>query len=356
MAAMRHTHANRLDFAPSDDRAGPRVLVIAEIGVNHDGCGQRALQLVADAADAGADAVKLQLFDPRHLLSNQAKLAAYQADAQERDVFAMLDRLKLDLDAMRAVRDAAKWRGLGFIVTPFSLEDIDALAALGVDAVKIASPDVVNTPLVRAAAALGLPMLVSTGAAAIDELEPAVALIRDRPACLLQCISSYPTPMHEARLGAMAAMAQRFDLPMGYSDHTTQLMTGALAVAAGACVIEKHFTYDRAAAGPDHRASFEPGQFAEYVQLIRAAGAALGPRAKRHVRIDDEVRDICRQSVCVRRDLPAGHVLTGADLTVRRPGSGIPAADLDAVIGMRLSRAVRGGDLLQPADVREQAA
>lgn len=330
-----------------------RVLVIAEIGVNHDGDVGRAIELTQAAAGAGADAIKLQLFDPRYLLSNQAVLADYQRRQQENDVFQMLDRLKLSLEDMLAIRTAARKLGLGFVVTPFSLENFEALQALDVDAVKIASPDAVNLPLLSLTASLGKPMIVSTGTAELEELEPGVGIISDRPACLLHCVSSYPTPLTQATLGAIGAMAERYGLPVGYSDHTTEIVAGALAVAAGACVIEKHLTYDRSATGPDHAASFDPAMFRRYAELVRQAATMLGPRLKQVNDAEREVRAICRQSVCARRDLPAGHVLEPGDLTVRRPGTGIPAARLQDVVGRSLRQPVSASCLIQEDDLAE---
>ncbi|MCC6683292.1 MAG: N-acetylneuraminate synthase family protein [Phycisphaeraceae bacterium] len=340
-------------FAPADGRFAPRVMVTAEIGVNHDGNLQRALELTRAAADAGADAVKLQLFDPRTLLSQDAELAAYQISQGDTDPFSMLDRLKLRLEQMQHLRAEAHARGLAFIVTPFSVENIAELRQLQVDMVKIASPDAVNVPLLDAAASLGRPMLISTGTCVLEELNHAVNLIRELGGCLLQCVSSYPTAPQHAAINAMVALRRAFHVPVGYSDHTTDQMTGALAVAAGACVIEKHLTYDCHAVGPDHAASFEPTSFAAYVSHIRVAARMLGPISKQSHAADQEVRRLCRQSVCAARPLRKGQVLTRDDLTVRRPGTGIPAADLQQVIGRTLQRDIDLGRLLQEDDLTD---
>lgn len=352
MGSYPFPRPSSLRFAPVTAQAGPEVCVIAEIGVNHDGRLDRALQLVQAAKDAGADAVKLQLFEARWLLSREASLADYQK-ASDSDVFTMLQRLQLSLEAMLQVRQAVRDAQMAFIVTPFSLENFDALKALEVDAVKIASPDAVNLPLLRLMASLRQPMIVSTGTAELTELAPMVQIVRDRPSCLLHCVSSYPTPDDSATLSAMAALATRYALPVGYSDHTTNPLTGALAVAAGACVIEKHLTYDRSAPGPDHAASFDPAQFRHYVQLIRQGAAMLGPRCKTVASVEREVRGICRQSVCAKRPLPVGHVLRAEDLTVRRPGTGIPAAQLESLLGKKLIRPVEAECLLHPDDLRQ---
>jgi len=238
-------------------------------------------------------------------------------------------------------------------VTPFSLQTVDEVARVNVDAVKIASPDAVNVPLLRRVARLNRPLMISTGTATLDELTTAAGIIACHPqgGCLLQCVSSYPTPEVDTALGGIVALAERFDLPVGYSDHTNETATGALAVAAGACVIEKHLTYDRSASGPDHAASFDAGQFAEYTRAIRLTTQMRGPTDKTIRPVEQEVRTLCRQSLCPTHDLPAGHVLNESDLTVKRPGTGIPAAELDEILGRRLRRDVTGTDLLSYDDL-----
>jgi N,N'-diacetyllegionaminate synthase len=343
----------RVFFDEADGLSSARVWVVAEIGVNHDGRLDQGLALVRAAAQAGADAVKLQLFNPDRLLSEQAQLAGYQ-EGKAKNLKALLDGLALDLDAVGRLGEAAREAGLRFIVTPFSPADARDLAQIAVDAVKIASPDAVNTPLLEAVADLGRPMLVSTGTCELHELEPVSELIKRHPAggCLLQCVSCYPTPARDAALGGMLAMRERFGLPVGYSDHTRDPLTGALAVAAGAVVLEKHLTYDTSAEGPDHAASADPGMFSQYVRLVRRAQVMLGPTRKTVLAIEADVRKVSRQSVCVVRDLPAGHRLTAGDLTVKRPGTGVPAARLEDIIGQTLTRNVGANCLLTAADVQ----
>ena len=325
-------------------------MVIAEVGVNHDGDVARAAALVDAAAEAGADAMKFQHFRPERLLSKDARLAGYQ-QGQAADAASLLGALTLSLESLQRLKSAAHARGLRFIVTPFSLADVTDLGAAGVDAVKIASPDAVNTPLLDRAARLGVPMLVSTGTCKLEELDAAAEVVRRTGGALLQCVSAYPTPEADAALGGVAALAQRFGVPVGYSDHTAAEDTGALAVAAGAVVLEKHLTHDRGAAGPDHAASLDPAGFKRYVAAVRRAETMLGPTVKRRRDVERDVAAVSRQSVCTARALPAGHVLTRDDLTVKRPGTGVPAARLDAVVGVSLARPVEADRVLQEDDL-----
>lgn len=346
----------RLGFSAADQGRPAAVAVIAEIGVNHDGDADLARRLIDSAADAGADAVKFQYFRPDRLLSNQAELAGYQRGkaASQRE---LLERLTLSIDALGRLVEHAHGAGVSAVVTPFSPEDPADLAPLGLDAIKTASPDAVNPALLQAAAVLGLPMLISTGTCDMDELDDAAALLRNHSAggALLHCVSSYPTPMDDAQLGGIGAMSEALNLPIGYSDHTAATHTGALAVMAGAVVLEKHLTHDRSASGPDHAASLDRAGLAEYVAHVRAAQRALGLRAKRVTDIERDVRRVSRQSVCVVADLSAGHVLRASDLTVKRPGTGQAAASLSAVVGRRLARAVSANDLLMAEDLTGQA-
>ncbi|MEM6257668.1 MAG: N-acetylneuraminate synthase family protein [Planctomycetota bacterium] len=341
-----------LSFSHADARSSAEVAVIAEVGVNHDGDQAVARRLIDAAAEAGADAVKFQYFHPDRLLSNQAEFAEYQRGqaASQRELLA---RLALPIDVLAGLVSYARGCGLAAVVTPFSLEDPAELAELELDAIKTASPDAVNTPLLRACAALDLPMVVSTGTCSLGELEPAAAILRGHAVggAMLHCVSSYPTPMNEAQLGGIAAIREAFRVSVGYSDHTPGVETGALAVLAGAAVLEKHLTHDRGAQGPDHSASLDPQQMKQYVAKVREAAVALGTMTKSDRAIEHNVRRVSRQSVCVVRDLPAGHILEADDLTVKRPGTGVPAAELGIIVGRRLARSVMANDLLEIKDL-----
>jgi sialic acid synthase SpsE len=219
---------------------------------------------------------------------------------------------------------------------------------LNLPAIKIASPDLVNHLLLARAAGSGRPMIVSTGAATIEEVGEAVNWLRQWQAqfVLMHCVSSYPTPAYQAHLCWIQELAQ-FGAAVGYSDHTTELLAGAMAVASGACVVEKHLTYDRAAKGPDHAASADPGEFAEYVRLIRSAETLHGEAGKRVLEIERDVRTVSRQSLVLARDVSGGHVIDIADLTVQRPGTGIAPAAVSVAVGKAAKFPLRRGTLLQ---------
>ncbi|MDP9173545.1 MAG: N-acetylneuraminate synthase family protein [Planctomycetota bacterium] len=328
---------------------GGKTLVVAEIGVNHDGELGRALELVGIAADCGADAVKLQIFQAHKLIHSSGTFANYQKAATVAvSPRAMLERYELGDDELREVVDEIKHRKMIPLATPFSQDDVDQIEALQLPAIKIASPDVVNWPLLRRCAQSRLPMLVSTGAANINEISSSVAWLRgwDAAVALLHCVSSYPTPATETNLSWIAEMHHRFELPVGYSDHTTEIIAGALAVSAGACIVEKHITYDCTAKGPDHSASADPREFEQYVQLLRVAEQMQGRGTRRVLDIERDVRNVSRQSLVAVRDLPKGHLLREEDLTVQRPGTGIPAAAFPSMVGLVMGQSIRKGQML----------
>lgn len=327
--------------------------IIAEIGVNHDGDVARALDLVDAAADAGADAVKLQYFETDRLMSKAAKLAAYQSAAGETDPVAMLRRLELSLDEMAQVVERAHQRGIHAIVTVFSTELVERAETLEWDAYKVASPDIINRPLLEALAATGRPMIVSTGASMLDEVVRAAGWLvaaAERLA-MLQCVSSYPAP--HAALGGIGAIAASTGLPTGYSDHTDSIETGADAVRAGAVILERHITYDTAANGPDHGASLIPDGFAEYARAARGArrGSVVLAAEKTVLECERDVRHVSRQSVVSTRAVPAGTVITREHLTIKRPGTGILAHRLEEIFERTAARDIEADLPVTEADL-----
>ena len=330
--------------------AGERTLVIAEIGVNHDGSVSRAIELACVAAACGADAVKLQFFSPRRLMHPSGALAAYQQGrVEDAGPIEMLARYELREDDAGAIVRAVRDLGLVPLATPFSPDDVGLIERLGLPAIKIASPDLVNRPLLARAAQLGRPLLLSTGAATMDEVALAVSWLRTwgTTFSLLHCVSSYPAPADQANLCWIAELAKRFEVPVGYSDHTTVALSGAAAVSHGAAIVERHLTYDRSAAGPDHSASSDPQQFAQYVKLIRDAEALRGTPGKKVLEVEKDVRNGSRQSLVTARALRHGEQVRESDLTVQRPGTGIPAAQMGEVVRRRVRLAVPAGTMLQ---------
>lgn len=329
--------------------------VIAELGVNHDGSARRALDLARAAHEAGASAIKLQLFDPDLLMSKAAMLAAYQQSAGEEDPIDMLRRLQLTIDDMEPVVEFARSHGMSAIVTVFSHDLVRVSQRIEWDFYKTASPDIINKPLIDALLATEKPLIVSTGASTVDEIKRLVSWVAPSGSssrlALLHCVSSYPTSDESAAIGGIHGVRAVYPGAVGYSDHTMSVDSGALAVAAGAVILEKHLTYDRTAKGPDHSASLEPAEFSAYVTHARRAAAMLGAMEKTPLACEQDVRRVSRQSLTLQSSLPAGHALSREDLTVKRPGTGIAPFRLEEVIGRRLARAVEADMPLMEGDL-----
>jgi N,N'-diacetyllegionaminate synthase len=335
--------------------AGEPPFVVAEAGVNHNGQPELALALVDAAADAGADAVNFQTFSADALATAQAPQAAYQRErATAGSQVDMLRGLELSADGLRAARDRARERGLVFMSTPFDLGALQLLIELEVRAFKIGSGDLTNVVLLRAVAAQGRPILLSTGMATLAEIDAAVGVVRragDPPLVLLQCTSAYPAAAADANLMAMEHMRQRYGVPIGFSDHTLGMGASIAAAALGAAIIEKHLTPDRTLPGPDHAASLPPAEFAALVSGVRDAHAALGDGGKAPTAGEAEMRLIVRRSLVVNRPLVAGQIISEGDLDAMRPATGISPLRLDEVVGRRAARDLPERVPLMPDDL-----
>lgn len=327
------------------------VFVIAEAGVNHNGDPQIAHRLVDAAADAGADAVKFQTFRPELLASATAPTAAYQSAAggvaTQRD---LLHALVLPQRTWSDLAAHASERAIAFLSTPFDEASADTIVELGVKALKIPSGELTNLPFLRLLAKYGLPLIVSTGMATLREVVAALDAVSGVPACLMHCVSSYPAPVEQANLRAIATMARTFSIPVGWSDHTTGELTALVAIGLGASILEKHVTLDRSMAGPDHLGSMDPAELRNYISAVRRAQKALGDGSKQPQFAELENRRLVRRSLHAARDLDAGHRLTRDDVVALRPEGGLPP-DAD-VTGRSLRRAAIAGEALT-ADMLE---
>jgi N,N'-diacetyllegionaminate synthase len=327
------------------------VAIIAEAGVNHNGDVAAALRLVDAAAEAGADFVKFQTFDPDLLATPDADKAAYQVQTtgdgeSQRD---MLKKLVLSKADHRRLKTHCSDRGIEFLSTPFDNASVDMLLELDVPAIKISSGDLTNHLLLRHVASTGKPMIVSTGMATIAEIADAMDAMRDAGAediTLLHCVTDYPADPADANLRAIAPLANRFGVPAGYSDHTRGITVAVAAAALGAVIIEKHITLDRTLPGPDQQASLEPEEFAALVSGIRTVERALGTGEK--IPSARERRNVAaaRRSLVSARGIAKDAVITAEDLTVMRPGTGMPPAAMDTVVGRKTNRAIAPGTVL----------
>ena len=328
-----------------------RVFVIAEAGVNHNGDLATATELVRVAAAAGADAVKFQTFVTEAIITRTAPKAQYQwrAGGEAESQFDMLKRLEMPEELHRRVIEECRRHGIMFLSTPYDRASAELLHRLDVCAFKIASTDTTNLPFLTDVAAKGRPILLSTGMSSLAEVEEAVAAVRwagNGRLALFQCTSQYPTPLDEVNLRAIATLQERFGCPVGFSDHTTGIGAAPWAVAAGACMLEKHFTLSRSLPGPDQAMSLEPAELAALVRAIRDVEAALGDGVKRTMPCEQENKRTHQKSLVVCRPVKAGQVVSREDVTAKRPGTGLPPGSLPKVVGRRAARDLQPDDVI----------
>jgi N,N'-diacetyllegionaminate synthase len=328
--------------------------IIAEIGVNHDGSIDRAKALMVDAMRAGATTVKFQMFRSDEIVSEDAELADYQKEnlSSSMSQSAMLRHLELSSEQMAELMSYASELGVEFLCTAFDIDSLHWLMSQGQKRIKIASGEITNYFLLSEIARLNQPVLLSTGMASVDEIEAALDLLLsgNRSAgdiTLLQCTSSYPTQLNEANINALAFMRKRFNLEVGFSDHTTSFHSALAAVALGATVIEKHVTYNRDAEGPDHKASADLAEFAEYVHHIRMVEVVLGELNKVPTNSELSTARSARRSLVAAHQVTTGEPFTRENLRARRPGTGISPMEFAKLEGRPSNRNYQPGDLVQ---------
>jgi sialic acid synthase SpsE len=316
--------------------AGEPVYIVAEAGANHNRDLRIARELIDVAANAGADAIKFQTYTGSGIYSSKTPPFEYLKD--DRSPNEILDELAIPREWQPELAEHARSRGIAFFSTPFDDDAVEGLAALGVPAMKIASYELIDLPLIRHAAAVGVPMILSTGMATYGEIEDALGAVaesRNSEVALLRCASVYPAPARIMNLRAMSTMRSAFGVPVGLSDHSEGVAVPTAAAALGAELIEKHFTLSREMPGPDHPFALEPDELKSLVASVREIEAALGNgRLEGPSDIEaGEMYTLGRRSVVAAADIPAGAEITREMLTTKRPGYGIRPKELELLIG-----------------------
>ena len=328
-------------------------LIIAEAGVNHNGSLEMAMQLIEKAAEAGVDYVKFQTFKSEKLVSRHATKAEYQkanTDGEDSQL-KMLQQLELSPDDHMQLIEHCNHCGIKFLSTAFDLDSIDFLDSLNLDLWKIPSGEITNLPYLRRIAQKGSRVIMSTGMCEPKDIEAALNVLTNNGTSLenitlLHCNTEYPTPWGDVNLRAMHDIAKRFNVSVGYSDHTKGIEVPIAAVALGATVIEKHFTLDNNLPGPDHKASLEPQQLKAMVDAIRHIEQALGNGVKQISESERKNIAIARKSIVAASEIKKGELFTEENLTVKRPGGGISPMKWDEVIGTTATRNYQPDELI----------
>lgn len=316
------------------------VMIIAEVGVNHNGSVEMAKSIADVAIDSGVDAVKFQVFTPEALVTRSAVKATYQIEntGTNESQLEMLRKLVLPLVAQQELKIYCESKGAMFLSSPFDMPSIDLLGSIGVTIFKIPSGEITNLPYLRKMGRYGRNIIMSTGMADMEEVTTALKVLIEagtpkNQITVLHCHTDYPTAMEDVNLRAMCTIRDALGVEVGYSDHTPGIEIPIAAVALGARVIEKHFTLSKLMPGPDHRASLEPDELKAMVQAIRNIEKALGNGVKKPTPRELTIAEVARKSVVTLRPISKGELFTEENLTTKRPGTGISPMKWDEIIG-----------------------
>ena len=312
------------------------VFIVAEAGVNHNGSVRLAKKLIDMAKNAGADAVKFQMFSAEKLVTKTAAKAAYQKKVLGKTQYEMLKKLELSKNDFRALKKHAEKLGIIFLVSPFDEEAVDFLDEIGVPAFKVASGELTNLPFLDYVARKNKPIILSTGMSTLPEIKEAVNTIKkteNKKIILLHCVSNYPAKLEDSNLKAIQTMKKIFNLPIGYSDHTLGIAACIAAAALEACLIEKHVTLDKNLPGPDHKASIDSDELRELIQRVREVEKVLGSAEKKPAKSEIEIKLIARKSIVAKTNIKKGTAIARAMLTYKRPGDGLAPKFLGKVVG-----------------------
>jgi N-acetylneuraminate synthase len=353
------------------------VYIIAEGGVNHNGDYQKAFELIDIASSANADAIKFQTFLTENLVTRFAETANYQKKSASNETqFEMLKKLELPKGIHFELFDYAKEKSIDFMTTAFDSDSLKFIVNdLGLTKLKISSGDITNEPFLLEHAVTKSKIILSTGVSTLDEIRKALSVLaygfiskrtsqihreefieayssREGQEALreyvtvLHCVSEYPAPIEDLNLKAITTIKDEFTLPVGYSDHSSEITTPMLAVALGATVIEKHITSDKSLDGPDHQASLDSSELVTTVELIRLAENMLGDGKK--IPRDSELKnkDVVRKSLFAKKKIKKGQEYTSENVSIKRPGSGMQPHRIWEIIGKKASYDLKEGEYI----------
>jgi N-acetylneuraminate synthase len=335
-----------------------RVIIIAEAGVNHNGDLEKALQLIDEAATAGADYVKFQTFRSEELVSASAGLADYQKQnvSEANSQLEMLKKLEIPIDWYPMLIRRCEEKGIRFLSTGFDKESVEFLLKFSPDFIKVPSGEITNYDFLKFVGSCNKKVILSTGMSTMAEVKMASKLLietglRSTDLIVLHCHTEYPTAFSDVNLMAMRAIAQDLKVDVGYSDHTSGIEVAIAAVAIGACCIEKHFTLDKTLPGPDHKASLDPTELTQMVIAIRNVSEAInGTGLKEPSAVEIKNMVAARRSLFARTNISVGEIMLKEKLVAQRPGSGISPMDWSQVVGKKAKREIQKGEILKSED------
>lgn len=328
---------------------GHRTYIIAEAGVNYLGNLDLAKAFIEEAANAGADAIKFQT----HI--QEAEMAgSAMADLGYGDLYHRMADFELSVDQHRELQDYCVQNDITFLSTPFSVEGVELLDSIDVPAIKIGSGEFANAHIVKTAADTERPLILSTGMSTWEEVERQIPFIKSHAEAfaLLYCVSAYPTDPTDFSLGLIERMNEAFEIPVGFSDHSTGIRAAVTAIGHGAAIIEKHFTIDRRLPGGDQAVSIEPEELDELTDYADLAVASSG-RERSVLEAERDIKRWAFHSVVATEHLEAGERLTESNTTTKRPGTGIPAQEYYDVLGRKVANNIAADTVIRSDDLED---
>lgn len=317
--------------------------IVAEGGINHDGKIKTAKKLILKAKESNADAIKFQTFTATDLTSIKSKY------------YKSFKKLELQPHEFAELADYAKSNKIIFLSSPFSNKAVELLSKLKIQAYKIASGDLTNLPMIKFASKKNKPMIISTGMGNLKEIQEVIKTIKstgNKKIILLHSVSSYPTPVCDVNLKAIQTLKSSFPFPIGYSDNGNDLLVPIIAVSMGAKVIEKHFTLNRKAKGPDHSLSADPKQFKTLVKNIRLVEKMLGNGIKKFQPSEKDNRIHTRRSITAEVTIPKGTKIERSMIGIKRPATGIEPKYFEKLIGKNVTRTIKLDESLKWKDIK----
>ncbi len=331
-----------------------KTIIIAEVGVNHDGSLDKAKKLIRVAKNCKADYVKFQTFNPDNLIIKNHTKSDYQVGRtnKKESLHKMLDRLSFNFNQTKKIFLYAKKIGIKCLSTPFDNESIDFLHKLKVDFFKVSSGDINNYPLLKKIASKKKPIIISTGRSYLKEVKKTVKFLEDNNChkiYILHCTSIYPAKANELNLFSIRTLKENFKYPIGYSDHSEGTIAPIIAVSLGANIIEKHLTLNKKDVGPDHLASLEPNEFFKMVSQIRNTESILGSSIKKPCQNELKGRIHSRRGLYASNDLKKNQIIQKKDISIKRPASFIGPEKFNNIIGKKMRRSLKKD---QPFDLK----
>tara|TARA_B100000282_G_scaffold248303_1_gene192100 strand:+ start:963 stop:1952 length:990 start_codon:yes stop_codon:yes gene_type:complete len=317
-------------------RDSNRILIIAEVGINHNGSITKAKKMIDIAKKSGADYVKFQIFRPLSLAIEKAKLANYQKKNSKTDnQVQLLNKYKLNFSDFKELYKYAKTRKIKFLATAFEEESLKFLDTLKVDYIKVSSGEINNLPFLKLIKKTKKNILLSTGASTTKDVANALNILNKKKVTLLHCNSAYPSPISDLNLNSIKFLMNKFKCSVGYSDHSSSIYTPLVAIGNGAKIIEKHFTLDKKLKGPDHKASLNPKELKQMIKLIRVFEKSVGKYQKSISKSESQNLLFIRKSIVAKKKIIKGEKFSKKNLTCKRPGNGISPMLWERLMGKK---------------------